>query len=153
VRLMLLVRGMMLRKVVAVVVWWGELKTLASGVLRLRELVNKAARERILADIKPVVRGRGWDMYRSINLEVRGICFQMPADDLTNVMDARGGLFLLEMAASPSLQSIAVNVRERLEVSPKPLITSSLADLTNIDSWISHQSTNLLYRHAIISAS
>jgi hypothetical protein len=49
---MLLVRGMMLRKVVAVVLWWGELKALASGVRRLRaELVNKAARERILADM------------------------------------------------------------------------------------------------------
>jgi hypothetical protein len=99
VRLMLLARGMMFRGVVAVV-GCRELKALASGVLlRLRELVNKAARERILADIKPVARGRGWDMYRSINWEVRDNCFQMPADDLTNVMDACS---LLEMAVSPS---------------------------------------------------
>jgi hypothetical protein len=85
--LMWLVRGMVLRKVVVAVV----VGKLASGlVLRLRtELVNKAAREKILADIKPVVRGRGWDMYRSIDWEVRAYCFQMPADDLTNMMDAR----------------------------------------------------------------
>jgi hypothetical protein len=86
--LMWLVRGMVLRKVVVVAVVVGKL---ASGlVLRLRiELVNKAAREKILADIKPVVRGRGWDMYRRIDCEVRAYCFQMPADDLTNMMDAR----------------------------------------------------------------
>jgi hypothetical protein len=86
--LMWLVRGMVLRKVVVVAVLVGKL---ASGlVLRLRtELVNKAAREKILADIKPVVRGRGWDMYKGIDLEVRGDCLQMPADDLTNMMDAR----------------------------------------------------------------
>jgi hypothetical protein len=107
VRLMLWERGMMLRKVVVAVLV--GFKALASGVLRLRaELVNKAARERILADIKPVVRGRGWDMYRRIDWEVRANCFQMPADDLTNMIDARGGLFVLEMAASPSLlQSVA----------------------------------------------
>jgi hypothetical protein len=59
----------------------------------------------------------------------------MPADDLTNVIVAGRGLSLLEMAVWPSLQSIAVNARERLESSPKPLhvITSSLADLTNVD--------------------
>jgi hypothetical protein len=107
VRLMLWERGMMLRKVVVAVLV--GFKALASGVLRLRaELVNKAARERILADIKPVVRGRGWDMYRRIDWEVRANCFQMPADDLTNMIDARGGLFVLGMAASPSLlQSVA----------------------------------------------
>jgi hypothetical protein len=104
---MLWERGMMLRKVVVAVLV--GFKALASGVLRLRaELVNKAARERILADIKPVVRGRGWDMYRRIDWEVRANCFQMPADDLTNMIDARGGLFVLGMAASPSLlQSVA----------------------------------------------
>jgi hypothetical protein len=121
VRLMWLVRGMVLRKVVVVVVAVVVGKLASGLVLRLRtELVNKAARERILADIKPVGRGRGWDMYRRIDWEVRADCFQMPADDLTNMIDARGGLFVLEMAASPSLQSIAVNARERLDSSPKP---------------------------------